>query len=54
MRQKSLYNDIKNQVFESPNYFLLAFDWTKLKGALQREVSGGLKRNLRYFIIYDL
>ena len=32
------YNDIKNQVFESPIYFLLAFVWTKLKGALQPEV----------------
>ena len=29
--------DIKNQVFESPNYFLLAFVWTKLKRALSPE-----------------
>ncbi len=31
------YNDIKNQVFESPIYFLLAFVWTKLKRALSLE-----------------
>ena len=43
MRQKSLYNDIKNQVFESPNYFIFAFEWTKLKWAFQPEVSGGFE-----------
>ena len=31
------YNDIKNQVFESPIYFLLAFVWTKQKRALSLE-----------------
>ena len=35
---KSSYNDIKNQVFELPIYFHLAFVWTKLKGALKPEV----------------
>ena len=46
------YNDIKNQVLESPNYFLLAFMWTKLKGALMPEVLRGFKGNLS--ILYYL
>ena len=43
------YNDIKNQVFESPIYFLLAFVWTKLKRALSLE-SKGFKRNHSIFV----
>ena len=57
MRQKSLYNDIKNKVFESTNYLIFAFEWTKLKWAFQPEVSGGFEEksfNIVLSMIYNM